>query len=216
MNSTSPPTSRITVGPSTAVSVPSVSSSSRCWWRAAWSSISSSRPDFSPLAISRTATGGNRPDSASERAKLPPSRTRTAARLSESCIGRLWMVCAASASASSTGTPLAISVASVRVARAVSAPRASRPNSGSFSTKRSQASRTWSRRSAKRNPANASAATMSAASPNARTASATAMRMRVTSGSCWLRFWNTVTTCGTTYTSRPLTIAIATTSSSSG
>ena len=93
-----------------------------------------SSPDRSPLAIRRKATGGNWPLSPSARENALPSRTRNAARFNASRIGRFVTTCAAIASASSKGTALPASRASVRVARAVFAARASRPTTGTRSS----------------------------------------------------------------------------------
>ena len=69
-----------------------------------------------------------------------PSRTRAAAAVTASRMGRLVTTSPAMRMASSTGTALAVRMLNVRVKRAVLKPRASRPTSGTRSWKR------WKRR----------------------------------------------------------------------
>src|SRR5262245_42766767 len=76
---TKPPISRIITGPRMPTAVLTTPSSSRSWFSAARSSISSSSPLVSPLATKCTSIGGNSLLAPRERAIGAPPRTATAA-----------------------------------------------------------------------------------------------------------------------------------------
>src|SRR5579863_3776870 len=86
---TNSPMRTISTGPSSPTIAASRPSSSRSWLMAARSSMLSSSPLDSPLEIRWIVMGGNSRLMASERPMGAPSRTRAAAWLTASRIGRL-------------------------------------------------------------------------------------------------------------------------------
>ena len=216
MNSTRPPISRIMPGPRAAAAMPRRASSSRSCWSAASSSISLRRPARSPLATRRSTSGGNWPLRSNASASDMPSRTRAATASSERRIGRRSTTSDAIFKASSKGTALAPSSASVRTKRALSAARSRRPSNGNRSRKACQRSRMTGCRRASITTTTAATITSSSGRPQRCMPSLIASNRRVASGSSPSKRLNTSITCGTTQTSSATTTAMATVDSSSG
>ena len=216
MNNTNAPMNRIITGPRMPTAVVMRSFISRSWFVAARSSMVSSSPLVSPLAMRWMSMGGNSLRCASERAMGAPSRTRTAASATASRMGTLATTSPAIRMASSTGTALEVSVDKVRAKRAAFTPRATRPMSGRVSTQVSNLRRAAGFCSQRRKPHTLPPMEAKMAHHQARNKSLKPMRNLVAKGSSCLPVRNTFTTSGTTFSMSTVTMMDETMTSSVG
>src|SRR5262245_30126316 len=154
---------------------------------------------------------------AREARPLPhPPRAPAHASSSARRIGTFATTPAPARNATSSGTRLPTRIARVAASRAVLSPRWSGATSGSRSNHRCQRSRRRGTASAARTASTAPASASTTNPPYTRRKFDSPISARVSNGRVWLVFWNTCTTCGTTYTSRPVTTTSATIVTSAG
>ncbi|MPN13157.1 hypothetical protein SDC9_160477 [bioreactor metagenome] len=145
-----------------------------------------------------TSSGGKRPERASARCRLAPSRTSPLAVASARRSGSSQSTAQPASRAASSGTPLATRMAMVCARRALSSACSRRPRTGRRSSCNWRAWRKSSLRQARRKAHRPPPKTTASSGQVVRRRSLTAISARVRKGSVCLPLLKTATTCGTT------------------